>query len=139
MRLRLIEWGDDQWIPEAYQDWPIGRKGPCTPETAKNWIRRWMYRGDEECRVLQDAEPLGLITFRRNLMVCFVDNIVLRPQYRGHGASTKMIRLLRAELIREGIMVAEFETLPGVIRNQLGNRYQDLGNGRGRLTWDMEI
>ena len=98
-----------------------------------------MFRTDEECRVLDDAEPLGLITFRRQFLTCFVDNIVVRPQYRGHGVSTKMIRLLRDELVREGIMVAEFETLPGIIREQLGKRYQDLGNGRGRLTWEMSI
>lgn len=139
MRLRPPEMADRHWIKEAYEDWPESRRGPVTEQKAVDWIRRWTYRTDEECRVLEDIEPLGLITFRRKFLVCYVDNIVVRPKWRGHGVSTKLIRLLRHELVREGIMVAEFETLPGVIRDQLGKRYQDLGNGRGRLTWDMPI
>ena len=139
MILRDPEYADYKWITECYEDWPMGNEGPVTDQKAVDWLRRWLVRGDIKCRVLQDAEPLGLITYTRDLFTCVVKNIVVRPKYRGHGASTKMIRFLRDELVADGVVVAEFDTLPGIIRNQLGTRYQDLGGGRGRLVWDMEL
>ena len=140
MKLRDPEYTDYKWMAEAYADWPAHEShGIITEQKVMDFLRRWKVRGDIKCRVMQDIEPLGFITYRQKFVVCTVENLVVRPKYRGHGVSKKIILALRDELMKQGVVAAEFKTLPGIIRNQLGKRYQDLGDGRGRLTWDMEI
>lgn len=135
--VRDPEYTDLKWMYEAYQDWPAhDDHGAITEQLVNNWLRRWKIRGDIKCRVMDEK---GFITYRLGFGCCEVRNIVVHPKYRGQGVGLSIIRALREELMKQGVMVAEFDTLPGVIRNQLGNAYQDLGNGRGRLVWDMAI
>lgn len=139
MILRSPVISDYTFVYECYQDWPLDSKGPVTMDRAIGFTRRWMYRTDETCLIGVDDVPVGLVTYRRGMFTAFIDNLIVHPSKRQLGYSTDMLRALKDELVADGVVVAEFKTLPGIIREQIGARYIDAGDGMGRITWDMEL
>ena len=147
--MRPVRISDYQFIYECYQDWPLGPLGPVTLDTAVRWARRWSNRDDEKVLVLDVDGPVGLIKWRQNWILAKVDNIIVHPNHRGKGHSKTMIQELHSKLTKEGVMVAEFDALPGPISDMtLKGRFKktDEKTGEtglplvvGTMTWDMSL
>lgn len=118
MRAPTIQ--DVPWIYEAYKDWPpTPHKGFATFEKVEGWVRRWIHRDDEICLIYEiDGNPVGLITYRQNMMAAVVDNIVVHPDHRRQGYANAMIAELTQHLFDQGALVATFDTLPGPIQDK---------------------
>jgi len=125
---------DFQFIFECYEDWPVTEAlGPVLESDVKDWIRFWMNRDAETCLVWEDVVPIGLLTYRKNMFVAVVDNIVVLPSERGIGHSTRMMSALKDKLVAEGVVVAEFEAIPGRIADKtIRGDFQRIGEGIGR-------
>ena len=146
--LREPSHADNAFICECFADWIApdryrrerGVEWRASPAKVEVWINRWQRPATgEECFIVETEQPVGLVSFRKHIFTAMVDNLAIHPQFRGLGYSTELLRMLKAIWVKDGIVAAEFETTPGIIRDQLGTRYEDLGNGRGRMTWDREI
>jgi len=147
--LRPVSMHDHRFILECNEDWPVTDRGPATSDSVTRWIRRWMYRDGETCLVAtENATQVGYICYRQNLVCCKVDYLLVHPFHRGKGKSSEIVRLLRDKLIKEGVVVAEFDALPGVISSQIKNgKYLHVGEKKGfngplvvgQLTQDMKV
>ena len=139
---------DHAFILECYADWPITSvQGPITADDVKRFIVRWMnHRGGERCLI----DEHGLITWRQNLFVAVVDNIVVHPESRGAGKARRMWQLLQETLVNDGVVVAEFKAIPGPIADKvMRGDFEKVSEGigeksglpiiTGRVTADMEI
>lgn len=136
MNFRPVQWDDADWILDGCRGLP-GR--PVTKERVFDWIERWTHRTDEVCLVAELGRPVGLITYRANLLVAKVDMLLVERELRGRGFGRRIWNALKDKLVAEGIMVAEFKTIPGAIRDQLGKRFLTDDGIHGRVTWDMEV
>lgn len=149
MMLRPVSMSDHRFIFECNKDWPVTDRGPVTEDAVIRWIRRWMYRDGEVCLVAtEDSIPVGYICYRLGFCCCKVDYLIVHPHHRGNGRSSEIVRMLRDKLVGEGVVVAEFDALPGVISQQIeGGKFIHAGTKKGfngplvvgRLTQDMKI
>ena len=147
--MRSVKISDYQFIYECYQDWPPGNLGPVTLDIAILWTRRWMNRDDEKVLVLDIDGPVGFIKWRQKWLIAKVDNIVVHPSHRGKGYATRMMKELHSKLAGEGVIVAEFDAIPGpiadmVLRGRFKKMDEKIGETGlpvvvGAVTWDMEI
>ena len=145
--MRAPVMSDWRFVFECYQDWPLSSKGPVTEQRAVDMTRRWMFRDDEVCRV----EPgVGIITYRQSFFVAKVDELVVHPDHRGKGHARAIWRALRDELVSGGVVVAEFDAIPGpVALKVMDGTFEKVSEGigertglpiiTGRVTADMEI
>lgn len=132
--LRPPVMADYGFIHECYQDWPLSNKGPITVEVVAGWIRRWMARDDEICRVYESGGDLiGVITYRLDPPV--IENIVVHPSARGMGNAKRIMRKLQAELVADGYTEFEFEALPGPIADMtVRGRFRRVRDSMGKQT-----
>jgi GNAT superfamily N-acetyltransferase len=91
-----------------------------------------MLRSDEECRIAETDVPVGLVNFRRKFAVAKIDAIVIHPFHQGQGLGSELMRELHKLLTSEGVVVAEFDALPGVIADMtLRGRFEAVGEALG--------
>lgn len=121
---------DYRFVYECFQDWPLGNKGPITEQKAVDFVRRWMFRDDEQCRIFVEGEPVGLMSYRPGV----VDNIVVHPDHRGKGYSSKMMALLQTELVARGVTEMTFDAIPGVISDKIERTFEKVSEGVGEHT-----
>ena len=106
---------DVKFIFECYRDWPVDpRRGIVTLEKVDRWVRRWTHRDDEHCLINEN----GLVTFRYNMYAAVIDNLIVHPYVRGRGHSKEIIQYVTDHLFEKGVLVATFDTLPGVVREK---------------------
>ena len=151
MILRDPEYSDCEFIAECYEDWPASRKGRIFPTDVRDWINRYRYRDGEKGLVAELAgERIGFILFEQNLFVSVVYEIVVIRALRGAGHGSAMLRTLKDRFVSEGVVVCEFDALPGPIADKtLAGGFRKTGEGvgtrtglplvKGRVTADMDI
>jgi hypothetical protein len=129
--LRPAEYSDRQWITAAYADWP-NPKDFISEERVHRLLRRWIERGDVVCRVaMVDDVPVGLITYRCEFFGAWIYNVLIVPGERQRGYFKEMARLVRDDLVSNGVMIAGFKPLPGTV---IDRRYPD-----DQFRWDMDV
>ena len=118
--MRPVEYRDIPWMIEAYKDWhTFSGKEPITEQKVIDYVRRWIYRDDENCLVNDDG--CAFITYRadpEDEAKVIVDNILTHPDHRQQGHAKHLIQELTDYLIGVGFIEASFKTLPGPIRNK---------------------
>jgi len=141
---------DCEFIAWCYEVWPDSRKGPVFPSDVRNWIKgydRWLEQG---LIAVSDGIPVGFILYAQNFFVAAVYEIVVAAEHQGKGYASQMWRALQDQLASEGVVVAEFEALPGVVSDLVSTgRFQKIGEGEGthtglptikaRVTADMNV
>jgi len=113
-------------------DYPLDESGPHTLERAIGSIRIWL-RTDrpEQCLILEQPQPVGLITYRQNQTVATIDNIVVHPLHRRIGHATTMTKFLFNKMVSEGVVVAEFDALPGAYADKvLNGQFEKVSEGK---------
>lgn len=136
MILREPEYEDCEFIASCYEDWPRSRKGRVFPVDVRNWINRFRFRADEKGLVGEvDGAPVGFVLFEQNLFVAKIYEIAVPIALRGMGHGKTMWRLLYDKMASEGVVVAEFEAIPGIIADMtLNGRFTLMGEGIGPKT-----
>ena len=138
MNLRDVEVTDWHFVYECYADWPVeSRLGPMTEDRAARNTRRWVFRDDEICKIMEKGdeipeEPVALITYRHEGDHVILDNVVVHPAWRGRRYGLLICKLLAEELHAQGVQYADFEALPGTVSLAVENGfYEDLGASEG--------
>ena len=149
MNLRPVEMRDHEHVKDCYKLWPLTDRGPVTDDMVTRWIRRWMYRDDEECRIAEESSnKVGLITYRLGICCCVVDSLIVHKFHQGQGHSRNIVRQLAEDLMSEGVVVAEFDAMPGAVWRDIDRgKYQYVSESlgqtgplmRGRLTMEMVV
>jgi len=149
--LREPEYDDCELIASWYEQWPESRKGRIFPSDVRNWIVRFRYRADEKGLVGEvDGVPVGFIFYEPNLFVAKIYEIVIQKDLQGKGYGKAVWRALKDKLVKEGVVVAEFDALPGHIMNKTTRGdFIKVSEGTGpktglpivtgRVTADMEV
>lgn len=141
---------DYRFIYECYQDWPLGEDGPITLERAIGWTRRWIHRTDQECRIAEEGERIGILVWREHDDSIQVENIVIHPDHRGKGFARAMWQKLFDEMTAKGVIEATFDAIPGAIAAKIEQgTFEKVSEGigrstglpivTGRVTPDMEV
>jgi len=142
---------DCYFVEQCYEDWPMDNKGPFTLQRAIDSCLRWVARDDEHCLIHEEPKgPVGLISWRVNWPVAFIDNIAVLPLQRRKGHALHMMKELQKILSSQGIVMAEFDALPGVMSNMIfRGRFEQVSTGigprtglpviKGRVMADTEI
>ena len=135
MILRPADYDDCEFIADAFKQWPRTPRGRVFPVDVRNWVNKYN-RGDEVGLVGEvDGQPVGFVVYASNLFVARVGSIVVHPDHQGRGYSSAMLRLVHHRLMSEGVVVIEFEAIPGVIADKtLKGQYQKVGEGIGSQT-----
>jgi len=134
VNLRAPTMLDHAFILECYEQWPVTEtQGPITPYEVKLWIDRWMNRTDEVCLIAEIPAKVGLVTWRQNLFVAVIDNIVIHPGVQGRGYGKRLMVALQERLVGAGVVVAEFDAIPGRVADMVvAGRFERLGEGIGK-------
>ena len=147
MILRPVTMADWQFIYESYQDWPLTNQGPITQDTVVRWIRYWLHRDGETCLIAEEGGPVGLVVYRRNWFVMTIKNLVVHPTHRGNGHSNVIAKTLFDKVAEEGVVVAEFDAMPGPIAEKVGEVFEFVEERQGetgvlrsgRVTQETEL
>ena len=145
--MRRPEFSDCEFIAECYADWPDSDRGRVFPVDVRDWIKRFRKTSTIEQGLVND---FGFVMFGQKLFCAKVYEIVVHPNHRGQGHASEMWRALRDKLVSEGVVVCEFDALPGLVSDlTLKGRFEEIGEGvgihtglpivKGRVTADMEI
>ena len=136
--MREVTFLDHAFIHECYKQWPVtATQPPVLESNVTVWIRHWMDRDyGERCLLMEtDAGPKGIITWRQNFFVAKIDNVVVHPLFQGKGFGSAMWRELQAKLESEGVVVCEFDALPGKVSNLVHEgRFEKVSEGIGEHT-----
>ena len=120
MILREPTYDDCEFIAECYRDWPLSKRGRIFPVDVRNWIKNYpRYR--EQGLVGEEDGAKGFLVFEKSFFVAKVHEIVVTPAERGQGYGSKMWHALYDLLSAEGVVVAEFDALPGVVTAKVEN------------------
>ncbi len=132
MILRPPTMADHRFILETFKACVVSDRGPATEDSVIRNIRRWLHRTDEECLIGVDNVPVGLVLFRRNMFVAQLDYVVTHPLHQQKGHANKMLQHLKDTLISQGVVVAEFDALPGPMAEKvMRGDYEKLSEGTG--------
>jgi len=127
---------DIGFVVQCYEDWPDTDRGPVLDYDARSWIKMWNRGNVESCLIGEEnGNPVGLVTFLQNLFVAVVYEIVVHPSHRGMGNAKRMWVELQDILRTEGVVVCEFDALPGAITDKvLKGDFEKVGEGVGLHT-----
>ncbi len=136
--MRPVVMKDYKFVYEAYGaegkygdefNWPFDEKGPFTLQRAIKSIQQWLRTDNNESCLILDT--LGLITYRKNTTVVVVDNILVHPLHRGQGHGTTMAKFLFNKMISEGVVVGEFDALPGIYADKISSgQFEKVSEGK---------
>jgi len=150
MILRTPNYNDCEFISECYENWVETDKGRVFPVDVRNWIKHWRKTSNIEQGLIGelDGSPVGVVIFSKAESTSTIYEIVVKRLGVGHGKG--MWLALRDRLVSEGVVVADFEALPGVIADKtLRGDFEKIGESigsktglplvKGRVTADMRI
>jgi len=150
---------DINLVVEAYEDWPSDE--PVYPEDVRRWFGRYAGRDlamiDDKLVPLEkgligevDGQPVGFIVYQKGWFSAKVYQIVVPLRLRGNGYGSAMWRAIWALLQSEGVVVCDFDALPGPVAELVNSgRFVKTGEGvgaatglpvmKGRATMGMDI
>ena len=141
---------DCRFIAECYVDWPES-KGPVYEQEVKLWIKRYRTRDGEKGLVGEvGGLPVGFLLYASSFYVAVIYELVVHPDLRSMGHGRSMWRELKDKLTSEGVVVAEFEAIPGIVADKTTNgpflkvsegvgEHTGLPTVKGRVTADMKV
>lgn len=134
MILREPKFSDCEFVAECYQDWPESERGRVFPVDVRDWIKRFRKTSTIEQGLIGevDGEPVGFVMFGQKFFGAKIYEIVVHPEHRGKKYASAMWRALKDKLVSEGVVVAEFDALPGLMSDlTLNGRFEKIGEGVG--------
>lgn len=152
MILREPTYKDCEFIADCYYDWPDSQRGRVFPVDVRDWIKSYRKTSNHEFGLIGETGgyPVGFVLYGQNFFAAKVYEIVVHQSYRGLGHGSAMWRALKEKMVSEGVVVASFEAIPGVVADlTVKGKFQKTGEGvgehtglplvKGQVTWDMDI
>ena len=127
---------DCAFIASCYIDWPETKKGPVYEPDVRDWIRRWHERADEDGFIGEvGGFSVGVVFYTAKDDFAKIYEIAVPPAIRRMGHANAILRELQKVLVARGVMVAEFDALPGAIsmKTERGD-FEKIGEGIGEKT-----
>ncbi len=99
--LRQVEDGDIEWLyalnEQCYRDVIVRQFGDWDEEFQRDWFDRKWQRERPARVVMVGSEPIGVVVLERKDSHDWLDEILIKTDYRGQGIGTALMRQIIAD------------------------------------------